>query len=232
MPFRHPHSLQNAKVLQAVLRTGLRLSEEETMTVRTAMAVHTQSKQPKLLWIGWKQIALACAIGAEHAKKESGGRLDTPLYRRVMTDFLRGTGFIFLNKDDRAAAVRLLPRWDEIDDWRSSLPRTRQQALNNPREVWAAYVEHRSELGDHEAKPHPTTRKRRQYSTPLEQYEALLGLVAMSEERAEREKHQCEYFEALAQEVAKRAKMDDDTMAEIRAKVRAAHEGETESSEE
>jgi len=149
-----------------------------------------------------------------------------------MTDFLRGTGFIFLNKDDRAAAVRLLPRWDEIDDWRSSLPRTRQQALNNPREVWAAYVEHRRELGDHEAKPHPTTRKRRQYSTPLEQYEALLGLVAMSEERAEREKHQCEYFEALAQEVAKRAKMDDDTMAEIRAKVRAAHEGETESSEE
>ena len=50
--------------------------------------------------------------------------------------------------------------------------------------------------------------------------------------RGSREKHQCEYFEALAQEVAKRAKMDDDTMAEIRAKVRAAHEGETESSEE
>jgi hypothetical protein len=43
-----------------------------------------------------------------------------------MTEFLLGTGFIFLNKDDRAAAVRLLPRWEEIDDWRSSLPAHRR----------------------------------------------------------------------------------------------------------
>ena len=45
-----------------------------------------------------------------HARKAAKGRLDTPDYRRVMTDFLRNTGFTFLNKDDRAMAVRLLPR--------------------------------------------------------------------------------------------------------------------------
>jgi hypothetical protein len=68
------------------------------------------------------------SIGSDKAQKESGGRMDTPDYRRVMGEFLRRTGFIFLNKDDRAAAVRILPRWDEIDSWRSSLPRGRQQA--------------------------------------------------------------------------------------------------------
>jgi hypothetical protein len=52
-----------------------------------------------------------------------------------MTDFLRNTGFTFLNKDDRAMAVRLLPRWDEIDAWRGSLPHHQQQRLNNPRET-------------------------------------------------------------------------------------------------
>ena len=52
-----------------------------------------------------------------------------------MHDFLKRTGFCFLNKDDRAAAVRLLPYWDEIDEWRYSLSDSRQHALNNPREV-------------------------------------------------------------------------------------------------
>jgi hypothetical protein len=41
------------------------------------------------------------AIGAEHAKGTAHGRSDTPDYRRVMSDFLKGTGFTFLNKDDR-----------------------------------------------------------------------------------------------------------------------------------
>jgi hypothetical protein len=230
-PVIYPDSLRPPPMLpdaEAVLKMGLRLSEEEIRTIKAAMTLHTQSKQPKLTWIGWRQIALACAIGAEHAKKESDGRLDTPLYRRVMSDFLKGTGFIFLNKDDRAAAVRLLPRWDEIDEWRSSLPRNRQQALNNPREVWAAYVEHRRELGDPEAKPRPPTRKRKLVPSLLEQYEALLELVEAERERAERAERAEQYFAALAQEIATSAKIDDDALAAIRTKVRAAHEGEGE----
>ena len=104
------------------------------------MAIHSTSKQPKLTWIGWKHIAIALKIGADQAKKVSRGRTDTPLYIRTMSEFLRKTGFTFLNKDDRAKAVWLLPRWDEIDDWRSSLSPSRQQHLNNPREVWDAYL--------------------------------------------------------------------------------------------
>jgi hypothetical protein len=67
------------------------------------------SKQPKLTWTGWRHIAVALAIGSDHARQASGGRTDTPLYIRVMNEFLRKTGFAFLNKDDRTCAVRLLP---------------------------------------------------------------------------------------------------------------------------
>ena len=82
---------------------------------------------------------LACAIGAEHLKQAAGGRTDTPTYIRAMSAFLKRTGFNVVNKDDRAAAVRLLPHWDQIDAWRSGLSNSRQQALNNPREVERAY---------------------------------------------------------------------------------------------
>jgi hypothetical protein len=85
-----------------------------------------------------------------------------------------------------AAAVRLLSRWDELDAWRSSLPHSRQAALNNPRETWAAYLEHRRELGDPEAKGRPAVaRRHRQYPSLLEQYEALAEQLEMAEERAE-----------------------------------------------
>ena len=46
------------------------------------MAIHSTSRQPKLTWTGWRHIAVAVAIGAEHAKKKSGGQTDTPLYIR------------------------------------------------------------------------------------------------------------------------------------------------------
>jgi hypothetical protein len=146
---RPPPALPDAGTVRSL---DLDLTEPELTVIRMAMAIHTASKQPKLTWTGWRHIAIALAIGSDHAQTASGGRLDTPDYRRVMGQFLRGTGFQFLNKDDRAAAVRLLPRWDEINAWRSSLSHSRQQALNNPREVWAAFLEHRRDLGDPEAK--------------------------------------------------------------------------------
>jgi hypothetical protein len=200
------------------------LTEQETTVIRMAMAIHTASKQPKLTWTGWHHIAIALAIGSEHAQKASGGRLDTPDYRNVMGSFLRNTGFIFLNKDDRACAVRLLPRWEEIDDWRTSLPRSRQQGLNNPREVWAAYVDHRRELGDPDAKPRPSSRKHRQYPSVAEQMAALEEQRLLAEERAERAERECNYFAEMMMAIQERAGLDDDTLAEIRAKVRAAHD--------
>ena len=36
-----------------------------------------------------RHIAVALAIGSDHARKESGGRLEMPDYRRVMSEFLR-----------------------------------------------------------------------------------------------------------------------------------------------
>ena len=134
-----PDNVRPPPVLPDIGKPGLRLSRQELATIRKGMAVHAASLRPKLTWRGWRHIALACAIGAEHLKKTAGGRTDTPTYIRAMHQFLQGTGFAFLNKDDRAAAVRMLPHWDRIDAWRSSLPNSRQQALNNPREVERAY---------------------------------------------------------------------------------------------
>ena len=56
--------------------------------------------------------------------------------------------------------------------------------------------------------------------------EALAEQLEMANERAERAERESEYFAELMQAIAKRAKLDDDDVAEIRAKVRAAHEGE------
>ena len=53
----------------------------------------------------------------------------------------------------------------------------------------------------------------------------LCGLL-MANERAEQAQRESEYFAAMADEVARAARMDDDAMAEIRARVRAAHETE------
>jgi hypothetical protein len=223
-PLIYPDSIRPPPVLpdaESVLKMGLTLTEDELSVIRMAMAIHTASKQPKLTWTGWRHIATALDIGSKHARKAAKGRLDTPDYRRVMTDFLRSTGFTFLNKDDRAAAVRLLERWDEIDAWRGSLPHHQQQRLNNPRETWAAYLEHRKALGDPEAKIRPTPRKHRQFPTYPEQMQALIEQVELANERAERAERESEYFEAMTQAIAKQAKMGDKEVAQIRAKVRA-----------
>jgi hypothetical protein len=126
--------------------------------------------------------------------------------------------------------VRLLPRWDDIDAWRTSLPGDRQGKLNNPREVEREYNEHRKKIGDPDPKkPRPKGGGGPKKPTWLEQMEALEGQVLLAQERAERES---EYFAAMAQEVAKAAKMDDDDVAELRARVRAKHEAEQDDDED
>jgi hypothetical protein len=206
----------------------LDLTEEEFGIIRMAMAIHAASKQPKLTWAGWHHIAVALAIGSDQARKESGGRIDTPDYRSVMSAFLKSTGFQFLNKDDRAAAVRVLPQWGEIDAWRSSLPQQRRQALNNPRETYAAFLEHRRELGDPEAKRQPASRGSRSFPSLLEQYTAVLEQLESAEQRAAQAERDSAYFAEMAKALAKKAQFTDDQVAEIRRKLRSEHDGEGE----
>jgi hypothetical protein len=94
--------------LQRKNPTGCGLHSSASARANTAASVSTSVKN-------------SLKIGTDHATKAAGGRNDTPDYRAVMGEFLRKTGFQFINKDDRAAAVRLLSRWDEIDDWRPGL---------------------------------------------------------------------------------------------------------------
>src|SRR3954471_11834916 len=124
-PPRYPDGLRPPPTLPdalSVQQLGFSLTEQELLAIRIGMSLHATSRQPRLTWEGWHHIASALAIGRDHAKHQSGGRMDTPDYRRIMSRFLRSSGFSFLNKADRTVAVRLLPLWEEIDAWRSGLP--------------------------------------------------------------------------------------------------------------
>jgi hypothetical protein len=224
---RPPRDLPDA---QSVRDMGFDLTDDELMTVRTAMAIHAASKQPKLTWSGWRQIALALDIGSRHAKKAANIPLErplrpfeaaTPLYIRANSQFLRKSGLGFLNHNDRAAVLRLLPYWDEIDAWRDTLTPQERQRLNNPREVWDTYLRHRRKLGDPVANRAPIRRKRREGVTLLEQYVALREQLEQAEERRDAAEKQAEYFASMMEAVRKQAKLTDDDMAKIRAKVRS-----------
>jgi hypothetical protein len=93
-------------------------------------------------------------------------------------------------------------------------------------------LEHRKAIGDPEAKPHPSARKHRQFPTLLEQMEALEEQLLFANERAEQAQRASEDFAAMVDEVAKAARMDDDAVAAIRAKVRAAHDAEASADED
>jgi hypothetical protein len=58
----------------------------------------------------------------------------------------------------------------------------------------------------------------------------LAEQLELANERAERAERESAYFAAMLQAVAERGKLDEDAVAEIRAKVRAAHEAEAEPS--
>jgi hypothetical protein len=226
---RQPPPLPDAA---AVIDIGLDLSEDEITMVQLAMSLHSASKQPKLTWTGWKHVAVAVAIGSEHAKKKAKARdLADYQYRQLMAKFLRRTGFIFLNKNDRAAAVRMLPYWDRIDAWRTGLSPSRKAALNNPREVWRVYVD---EQGDPETKPldpHPT-RRHRQFPNMIEQLEALQGALDAAEEQRDRAEAQADYFSEMFDSVARKAKLTQAEIAAIRAEARAKREPQIEDGED
>jgi hypothetical protein len=87
--------------------------------------------------------------------------------------------------------------------WHSSLSRSQQQNLNNPREVWSVWDEHRKAIGHPEAKEsHPVTRgKRKEFPSWLEQMEALAEQVDAANERAEQAEQEAEYFAELMQAI-------------------------------
>jgi hypothetical protein len=184
------------------------------------MAVHSASRRPALLWPGWKHVAVALSIGVDKALKAAAGNNASPVYRRVMTDFLRKTGFMFLNKDDRACAVRLLPDWDEINEWRKSLSPGQQRGLNNPREVEAAFKDR--ETAPVAGKPrHPGERYKRKLPTPTEQFIAMAMQVELAEEARDRAEHHAEYLARLLDQVVARGRFSEETIAQMRARVRA-----------
>jgi hypothetical protein len=199
--------------LNAPLDVGFEMTQNQIEAVKIGMAIHSVSRKPALLWSGWKHVAVAISIGVEQAFKASKGRKDTPEYRKVMTPFLRKTGFIFLNKNDTACAVRMLPEWDDIDAWRASLPLSQQRNLNNPREVQDAYDKRENKPA---GKPRHGEKHRRKMTTPTAQYLAMCMHLELAEERLAQAERQTQFFAAMVDLLAKRGRLSEETMAEVR----------------
>ena len=217
-----PPALPDAEAVQDM---GLDLTEDEITVIRMAMAINSASRKPQLLWSGWKHIAVACAIGSERAqRKAKTTNLKDYQYRMLMGQFLRKTGFIFINKYDRSCAVRMLDFWEDVEAWRASLTESRRKALNSPTDVWREYH------GDMTARPGGpawtprTGAKRRAFPSYLEQMEALQAALDAAEERRDAAEAEADFFSQLADEVAGRAKMSKEEIAAIRAEVRAKRE--------
>ena len=186
----------------------LDLTPEEITVIRMAMAIHSASKKPQLTWSGWKHLAVALAIGSERAqRKAKTTNLKDYQYRMLMGQFLRKTGFIFINKYDRSIAVRMLDKWDEIDAWRNTLTESRRKALNNPKDIWEAYQEDQKALVPLEERGPRPGGKKRLLPSMLEQVAALEEACAAAEERRDRAEAEADYFADLAQEIAGRAKL-------------------------
>jgi hypothetical protein len=200
--------------LDAPLDVGFEMTQNQIEAVKIGMAIHSASRKPALLWPGWKHVAVAISIGVERALKTSKGRKDTPEYRKVMTPFLRKTGFIFLNKNDTACVVRMLPEWDDIDAWRASLPLSQQRGLNNPREVWDAYDKREDKPAA--GKPRHGEKQRRKMPTPREQYLAMCIELELAQERLVRAERETEFLAVMVAELAKRGRLSEETMAEVR----------------
>jgi hypothetical protein len=225
MPTLTPDSVRPPPALpdaEAVLEMDLDLTPDEITAIRMAMAIHSASKKPQLTWNGWKHLAVAISIGSERAQRKAKTTNTKDYeYRMLMGQFLRKTGLIFINKNDRIAAVRLLEIWEDVDAWRSDLTESRRRALNNPRDIEEEYHKDQKALGVPQAKGPRHGGKRRSLPSLLEQVTALEEACAAAEERRDRAEQESEYFAELAHEIATHAKMSDEEFADIRAKVRA-----------
>ena len=218
-----PPTLPDAEAVQDM---GLDLTEDEITVIRMAMAINSASRKPQLLWSGWKHIAVACAIGSERAQQKAKTKnLKDYQYRVLMGQFLRKTGFIFLNKYDRSCAVRMLDFWEDVEAWRATLSDSRRRALNGPTDIWREYH------GDMTARPDGsvawtprTGAKKRAFPSMLEQVTTLMEALQAAEEQRDRAEQEADFFKEMMEETAARAKFSDEKMADIRAKVRASRE--------
>jgi hypothetical protein len=221
-----PPTLPDAEAVQDM---GFDLTPDEITVIRMAMAINSASRKPQLLWSGWKHIAVACAIGSERAqRKAKTSNLKDYQYRVLMGQFLRKTGFIFINKYDRSCAVRMLDFWEDVEAWRDSLTESRRRALNSPTDVWREY--HGDMTAQADGRPW-TPRKggfKRKLPSLLEQMVALQQALDAAEDRRDRAEAEADFFSELADEIKARAKMTDAEVAAIRAEVRAKRESAVE----
>lgn len=166
----------------ATLRTlGLPFSENELTHIRTAMAPHKASRQPQLTFDGWKCIGLALNFGEVRANQHAEGIVTSRgKYGQALSQFLRASGFIFINKGVRWALRQIIERLDEVESWREGLLANDRSHLNNPIDVWDRFCEDQRQPRGQQPQ-RPVTRQRRGHPSILEQAVALQEALEQSE---------------------------------------------------
>jgi hypothetical protein len=163
---------------------GLSFAEDELTLIRTAMALHKESRQPQLTDAGWKVIGLALNVGEARAKQHADGVVHSRgPYGQTIARFLRATGFAFINKGVRWALRQRIDHMEDVDAWLDSLIPSRRAHLNNPIDVWDQYCEDQR-TPKSQTKPRPlTSRQRRDHVNLLDELTAVQDALEALEVR-------------------------------------------------
>lgn len=179
---RLPTPLPSAEKLQL----DLRLPPAELEAVRQGMRTYAASRQPQLTFDGWMIVDRAIAVGEKAALKAGGGRTTSRGgYGVTLEEFLKRTGFKFVNKGVRWSLRQIRDNYDEVIAWRDSLLPSDRNHLHEPITVWQRFNEDGRKPRELLERIRPPRGKGgEKMNQLLEEYVALLGLNEQLREQA------------------------------------------------
>lgn len=180
---KRPPRLPDAMTLH---QSGLPFSKSEFDLVRAAMAVHASSRQPKLTWQGWKLIGTALEIAEAHVKRAADGQTTGRAYNQMIGEFLRASGFTWINKGVRWALRQCMAQVETIDEWRAELSDREREHLHNPVDVLDQFNRRNTSAAPKRPKLKPVKRGHREQSSLLEYCIVLEERIAELEEQCDR----------------------------------------------
>jgi hypothetical protein len=164
---------------------GLPFTDAEFTHIRTAMALYKAAKAPQLTYEGWKVIGLALSVGEARAKQHAKGIIHSRgPYGQAVGQFLRATGFAFLNKGVRWALRQWIDNLGDVDAWHAGLDRNDRAHLNNPIDVWDRYSSD-ARKPKASGKLRPSVMRQRAYPNLLEELQALQDALEDAERRGD-----------------------------------------------
>ena len=128
------------------------INKRQEMALREAdEALERISNRKRMDWIDWVRVGEGLSVGRTLAllwsnSNQPSGRRYAETFAAFMAE--RKLCPPRINKDDRAALLKIMDRKGEVTAWRARLPDAVQYDLNNPRVVWAAFKRHADQAAE------------------------------------------------------------------------------------